>query len=387
MILYIYTVGRKFAIQGKIRMAVITGNRVTLSQQVQQSLKQRVKTGVYKEGGSLPSLRVLSKEFGVSPGIVQQAIYGLESEGMLAVQHGKGVRVLEKSSSETAAILFGFIQPYTEYMMFEGQVIRYAEKVFGKRSNFLIPKSSEGIVAGERNIAQHFVQNGVKGIILWPTDNDSNGEFFQKFSQHTPVVVVDRMLDGADLPSVVLDTHGAGRDVAKHVFGDLKLRRMLVVMDNLAVSTNQDLIRGLSEQAGEIGRMTDMTIVHFPITDFIKQLNVGDYSQVGMYVELMERHLREGGYDCIFCPQEEFLESVIIEPELYKQFSELKLASMTGPVLTRSRKYNEFGVIRWVWDFPKMILSAADLLQQWVLTRKRPTENVSIEIKQWASAD
>ncbi len=368
-------------------MALIEGNKIPLYQQVKQSLKQRVKTGVYGEGSSLPSLRVLSKEFGVSPGIVQQAIYGLESEGMLTVQHGKGVRVLEKKSSESAAISFGFIQPYTEYLAFEGQVIRYAEKVFDRRNNFLIPKSSEGLASREREIAEHFIQNGVKGIILWPTDNDPNGEFFQKISLRIPVVLVDRVIEEFNLPSVVLDTHGAGCDVARHILGDLNRRRMLVLMDNLAISTNRELIRGLTEQANEMGRMTDLTVVNFPITDFIKQLNIGDYSQVGVYMELVERQLREGGYDCIFCPQEEFLESVIIEPELYKKFMGLKLASMTGPVLTRSRKYNEFGVVRWLWDFPQMISSAADLLQQWVLSRKRPQENISIQIKQWKSAD
>jgi hypothetical protein len=162
---------------------------------------------------------------------------------------------------------------------------------------------------------------------------------------------------------------------------------MLVVMDNLVISSNQILIQGLSEQASMMGRMTDMTIIQLPITDFIKHLNVGDYSLVETYKELIERQLKEGEYDCVFCPQEEFLESVIIEPDLDKQFPGLKLASMTGPELTRSRKYNEFGVIRWLCDFPHMFSSAADLLQQWVLTRKRPTENISIPIKQWQNTD
>lgn len=368
-------------------MALNTGNKIPLYQQIKQNLKQRVKMGVYSVGSSLPSLRVLSKEFGVSPGLVQQAIYGLENEGLLSVQHGRGVRVVEKKSSESAAISFGFIQPYMEYMSFEGQIIHYAEKVFDRRNNFMIPKSSEGIALREREIAEHFVQNGVKGIILWPMDNDPNGEFFQEMSQHTPIVLVDRVIDGADLPSVVLDTHGAGRDVARHILGARKHRRMLVLMDNLVISTNRDLIQGLSEQVSEMERMMDITVMHLQITDFIKQLNVGNYSQVSMYMELLDRQLREGGYDCIFCPQEEFLESVIIEPEMHRKFPGLTLASMTGPVLTRSRKYNEFGVIRWLWDFPQMISSAADLLQQWVLMRKRPTENISIQIKQWQTAD
>jgi DNA-binding LacI/PurR family transcriptional regulator len=364
-------------------MVLNTGNKVPLYQQIQQNLKQRMKMGIYTQGSSLPSLRVLSKEFGVSPGLVQQAIYGLESEGMLEVHHGKGVRVLETKSAENVAISFGFIQPYSEYMSFEGQIIHYAEKVFDRRNNFMIPKSSEGVASKEREIAEHFVQNGVKGIILWPMDNNPNGEFFQNMSHRMPVVFVDRIIDGADLPSVALDTHGAGSDVAKHILGNLKCRRMLVLMDNLVISTNRDLIQGLSEQVGEMGRMMDMTIMHLPVTDFIKQLNVGNYSQVEMYRELVERQLSEGGYDCVFCPQEEFLESVIIEPDLDKQFPGLKLASMTGPVLTRSRKYNESGVIRWLWDFPQMISSAADLLQQWVLTRKRPKENILVPIKQW----
>jgi DNA-binding LacI/PurR family transcriptional regulator len=287
------------------------------------------------------------------------------------------MKVLEEDRCEQAAILFGFIQPYDARMAFESQVLRYAEKVFGKRNNYMVVQSSEDDFSLERKIAESFVHNGIKGIILWPVNNDPNRKFFTELSRQIPVVVVDRLLEGADLPAVLHDLYQAGSDVCEHMLSMLKHRRMLVLMDNLKISPYEDFTRGLQDQAKLLNRFSDLTVLQLPLTDLIRQFNMGDFSQVQAYKTYIERIVKEGGYDVLFCLQDELIDYTIIATGLIDQLPKLQLGSLRYPgANTRSQKYNESGVLEWMVNPPKIIELAADMVQQWVLTRHM-TKNVT----------
>ena len=88
-------------------MGLISGNKVPLYHQVAQTLKQRVRTGLYRSGNPLPSLRTLGEEFKVSPSVIYRAVRDLEESGIVVTHHGKEVRVKEEEGCEKAAIVFG----------------------------------------------------------------------------------------------------------------------------------------------------------------------------------------------------------------------------------------------------------------------------------------
>jgi len=133
--------------------------------------------------------------------------------------------------------------------------------------------------------------------------------------------------------------------------------------------------------ARELNRSEDLTILEWPVVERIMQFNVADFSGLQTGRQMIHKHLAEGGYDALFCLQEEFLDYVLVETDLLREFPSLQLASMTAPVLnTRSRKYTQSGVARWIMDFPRMISTAADLLQEWVLIRNCPKEIVKMDI-------
>lgn len=360
------------------------GNKIPLPSQVARIIKQHMRQGVYPAGSILPSTRMLSNDLGVSPSVAYRAIRELEDDGIVQTHHGKGTVVLENSHAERTAILFAFIQPYPSHMPFEQQVLQYAEQGFSARDNLVVMRSSQLSVSFEREIAGHVVNNGVQGILLWPVENNPNGKFFEKLSEKVPVVLVDRLLDDAVLPAVIFDTYQVGRDIARFVLQDQNRKRLLCVIDNLNISPYRDLVQGFCDEVDQMGRGKDMAIVRKSISNFIEQLSNRDFSRVDLFKEELESLLREGGYDSLFCPQEEFLDVVVMQTGLYETFEDLQLISYTAPQggNIRSRQYNESGVWNWIIDHQQLIMRANDMIQGMVLNGTAVNEVVKLKFQQ-----
>jgi hypothetical protein len=91
--------------------------------------------------------------------------------------------------------------------------------------------------------------------------------------------------------------------------------------------------------------------------------------------------LREGGYDALFCIQDEIIDFVIVETGLCDQFKGLQLGTTRGPgANTRSFRYNQTSVFEWIIDHPKVMEIAAKKLQQSVFTRQSGADAVRIKI-------
>ena len=178
---------------------VIEGNKVPLYRQVASSMLQRIRTGDYRAGHPLPSIRSISDEFQVSVNVVQRAIRVLEHDGLVSSQHGKQVMVTSVNGSQRAALVFGLIHPYAEGMAFGRDVLHYAARAFSERHNLLITVSSDGIASRERERAEHLLDNGVRGLLVWPVASDDNAAYFESLSSRTPVVLVGNRQEGREM--------------------------------------------------------------------------------------------------------------------------------------------------------------------------------------------
>ncbi len=362
--------------------SVITGNKVPLYLQVAGTLKQRVRTKVYHSGSPLPSVRKLSEEFGVSTFVVQRAVRELEEGGIVKTHHGKDMVITGEEPCEQAAIFFGFIHPYSSAMGFHRNVLEYVDEAFSERSNFAVVRSSRDNPALEREIAEHLIANGVKGLILWPATDDPNGEYFSKLSRRIPLVLVDRLLPGTDLPTVLMDYYACGREISEALFGKMKKKRLLVLMDNLRISSYQNISLGIETAARELGRMKDTTVVQLPITQVIQKFNKSDFSEVGYFADYLERLLAEGEYDAAFCTQDEFIDYCFAQTGLAGKFPSLQLATfrVTSPN-ERSINYTALNCLEWFSNPGQMMTQAADLVQRWVLSRQMPKDIIRLKLK------
>lgn len=355
-------------------MPVITGNKSPYDLQVARAIEVRIKRGIYKPGERLPSVRTLGREFSVSLNVIQRAIRRLEKE-MIVVSHaGKGVEVVQDCPALRSAILFGFIQPYPSTMYFERQVLLYAEQAFSSRDNLMVVRSSERSAKREVEVAEHFLHNGVQGILLWCTDHSGNAHYFESIAKEVPVVLVDRVMPECDLPAVVIDSAGTGAALVKTMFEQYQRQRLLVLLDNLDISPYRELVSSINIAAAAMGRSDDVTLIHMPISDHIHDWNRGDFTSIQQQHDIIARQLTEGGYDALFCPQEDFVDYAIVQTGIADQFPGLQLGTTTGPdVNARSIRYNQSGTHRWVLDFPRMIQTAADILQDSVVECKVQT--------------
>lgn len=83
--------------------------RVRPTHHVREQLLAAIERGDYPPGSALPSERVLCETFGVSRVSVRQAIAGLESTGLVRVEHGKGVFVRDSAND-------AYVGPFSRYL-------------------------------------------------------------------------------------------------------------------------------------------------------------------------------------------------------------------------------------------------------------------------------
>ena len=77
-------------------MKIIISNQseLPISAQIREQLKEQILNGQIAEGSTLPSIRQLAKEVGVSVITTTRAYNELETEGVIATMQGKGSVVL-----------------------------------------------------------------------------------------------------------------------------------------------------------------------------------------------------------------------------------------------------------------------------------------------------
>lgn len=83
--------------------------RVRPTQHVREQLLSAIERGDYPPGAALPSERVLCETFGVSRVSVREAIAGLESTGLVRVEHGKGAFVRDSANDS-------YVGPFAKYL-------------------------------------------------------------------------------------------------------------------------------------------------------------------------------------------------------------------------------------------------------------------------------
>ena len=107
--------------------------KIPLYRQIQASLKEKITSGVYVEGGLLPSENELCVEFNATRMTVRQALNELVREGYITRQHGKGSTVSASRKSLGLLSLKGWTEVvvasdrHGKTLVLEGPVLRKLE--------------------------------------------------------------------------------------------------------------------------------------------------------------------------------------------------------------------------------------------------------------------
>ena len=82
-----------------MRIIISNPSELPIYAQIKEQLKEQILNGQIPEGSTLPSIRQLAKEIGVSVITTTRAYSDLEAEGFIATMQGKGSVVLSKDNS------------------------------------------------------------------------------------------------------------------------------------------------------------------------------------------------------------------------------------------------------------------------------------------------
>lgn len=75
-------------------------SRIPIYEQISTQIRERIASGVYAAGESLPSLRSLAVEIGVNPNTVQRAYEELERRGIVESRRGVGIFVRDQDATK-----------------------------------------------------------------------------------------------------------------------------------------------------------------------------------------------------------------------------------------------------------------------------------------------
>lgn len=119
---------------GEKEMSMVLRKKLPLYLQIEATLRSKILTGDLKEGDRLPPENELSKQFGVSPLTVRQALSSLVGEGLLDRKPGIGTIVKKNMDKKIILKLSGKMDELlslgkeTETMVLRSEVIQGLDK-------------------------------------------------------------------------------------------------------------------------------------------------------------------------------------------------------------------------------------------------------------------
>jgi GntR family transcriptional repressor for pyruvate dehydrogenase complex len=88
----------------------VKSNEERLYHEVVKQIETRILAGALKPGDMLPPERVMAEQFGVSRTVIREATKALELQGLVEVQHGRGVMVDTPSLANVADSLLRYMR-------------------------------------------------------------------------------------------------------------------------------------------------------------------------------------------------------------------------------------------------------------------------------------
>jgi len=215
-----------------------------------EELRRQVRSREFPPGSRIPSLRALSRDFGVSHALVQQAVKVLVAEGYLDAQVGRGTFVpASPVASKTIALVLPSLGP--EHMR---DVIRGVKVGLGDDSYRLLLQVADSDYSEELEMLAGLTDSLVAGAIVYPPPYT---KYVSQLSElvdrwRVPIVLVDTELLGLEVDAVTTHRGQLGRLAAEHVAAHG--HRRIGILDKDVDSASEEMMRhGMAEVLRDVG--------------------------------------------------------------------------------------------------------------------------------------
>ncbi len=205
----------------------IVVKKTALYKQIQQHIREKIMNGQFRPGDRIPSEQELMDEYKVSKITVKNALTELADEGLVTRIQGKGTFVsadvepaaaLASPDPAHAAIpLVGFIIPTMKTGVIR-QLVDYTE-MYLKEAGYRMLLSITRESAAEESLAiRDLAEAGVRGLIVFPTEDEKYNESLLRLSlDKFPFVFIDRYLRNIETYTITSDNLGGAYDTVSYL--------------------------------------------------------------------------------------------------------------------------------------------------------------------------
>ena len=183
-------------------------------QALEDWIKERISTGVFKVGSTIPSENELSKRFSCSRQTVRLALGKLTDEGLLEKKRGSGTFV----SGWVPGITIGFVATNISDYIFP-RVARGMENVLSECGGRVLFGSTKNQVDAERVILQDMLERGIDGLIVEGSRTsfpNPNLDIYREFEKRgIPYVFINAYYDELAPVHVVTDDRSGAEDAVR----------------------------------------------------------------------------------------------------------------------------------------------------------------------------
>ncbi|MBO0452599.1 GntR family transcriptional regulator [Candidatus Enterococcus murrayae] len=189
---------------------------IPLYKQIEESFIQQIEHGQLKKGDRIPSETEIVSQFHVSQITAKNALNNLAEKGYVKRIRGKGTFV-DFENVEKKERIIGFIFT-TMKTSIDRQLLSHLEAFARKEKlRFFFGLSRESMEE-EINLIHYFIECGVEGLIIFPTESENyNEDILRLHLEKFPLVLVDRYFNKLGITSVTSDNFSAGFKLADMV--------------------------------------------------------------------------------------------------------------------------------------------------------------------------
>jgi GntR family transcriptional regulator, arabinose operon transcriptional repressor len=178
--------------------------------QVASILKQRILSGIWREGEGIPPEKTLCVEFEIARGTLRQALKILEDEGYLRREQGRGTFITlpeRGANGGTKTNHLAFVVPYVRDSSVSSILVGF-QRVAEQSGYSVIFNHVNNDLAQQEEVVHKLVRQGVMGVALYPVDSEHISPVAELTASGYPIVLVDRYLKGLSTDYVMTDHFG-----------------------------------------------------------------------------------------------------------------------------------------------------------------------------------
>lgn len=246
-------------------------NKAPLYVQIKMDLQKKINDGIYKCHEQLPSEVELAKQFGVSRITSKNALLELVKEGIAYRIPGKGTFIEDPNASnvinsksnnfhQNTKTIIGLIMPEI-VERFSAQLISGIETAINLRGYRLMLQQSKHSIELEGQAIRSMIQDGVKGLIIFPVDDQIYNEEILRLSlDKFPVVLIDRYLKGIETSAVYSDNLQGSYDLTKLLLAKGHRKIGIVTAPTFETITVENRIKGYEQALSEVSIPIDKSL-------------------------------------------------------------------------------------------------------------------------------